>query len=687
MVALQTDMSIPKDVDSIQIQVSVYGNTLFENRYDVGPSALLIPATLALVAGEESPPVRIQVSARQKGKLRTLREAITTIPRDRIATLRMPIQWLCDGHARDTDSGNPESTCPEGQTCVAGRCESANVDSASLKTYDSRDIFGGGSGKGDGTCFDTVSCFSDGVGVDVRLHADGRCGFEKPLGAENINVALVLKKGSDGICGPEACLIPLDAAADSGWYEQDGLIMVPRAVCDRLEQDPEKTPVVAVALTTSCETKTESIPTCGPWSSVTTNPGQFDAGPPDVAKLVDADPQPDGDAEPEADVDASPEAEADVTLDVPSDVEAEPSDLCPGTAFVLNQQDQGSFAGTTAALSQTNASTYVSSACAAQGTADGKQYILRMTPGKSGMMSCYLHSQVTTWSSVLYVRSSCDDASSELACNDAYDEQQQGVTFPVQASETYYLFVDGNGEGEEGAFDLHCDLTPVECTELERVGPEGYCVAKLVTMPGGWSIDATQVTYRQYMSWLAHQPSMADQPPICQENDSYEPVYPVLDDYPVTHVDWCDAYAYCKGVGKRLCGRIGGGQNPWNALKDESSSQWYAACSSGGKNVYPYGNDYEATACFGRDIGEEELAPVGSYLGCQSSETGYEGVFDLSGNVWEWEDCCKTENESSLCRVRGGALNSEQDELRCDYDLAFNPFDTSPSIGFRCCFP
>ena len=59
MVALQTDMSIPKDVDSIQIQVSVYGNTLFENRYDVGPSALLIPATLALVAGEESPPVRI----------------------------------------------------------------------------------------------------------------------------------------------------------------------------------------------------------------------------------------------------------------------------------------------------------------------------------------------------------------------------------------------------------------------------------------------------------------------------------------------------------------------------------------------------------------------------------------------------------------------------------------------------
>jgi len=47
--------------------------------------------------------------------------------------------------------------------------------------------------------------------------------------------------------------------------------------------------VLAVAVTTACESKQESIPPCGPWSSVTSNPGNFDAGAPDVAALRQLD--------------------------------------------------------------------------------------------------------------------------------------------------------------------------------------------------------------------------------------------------------------------------------------------------------------------------------------------------------------------------------------------------------------
>jgi hypothetical protein len=52
-------------------------------------------------------------------------------------------------------------------------------------------------------------------------------------------------------------------------------------------------------------------------------------------------------------------------------------------------------------------------------------------------------------------------------------------------------------------------------------------------------------------------------------------------------VDWCDAHAYCKPVGKRLCGKIGGGPNLYADYASASSSEWYRACSSGGSFTYP----------------------------------------------------------------------------------------------------
>ena len=98
MLSVQTDMSIPKDVSQVRIEVSVYGNMLFASTYDVGPSGLKIPATLAIVGGSDpSTPVTIRVLSAQGNTVRTLREVVTTVPASRVATLRVPIQWLCDG--------------------------------------------------------------------------------------------------------------------------------------------------------------------------------------------------------------------------------------------------------------------------------------------------------------------------------------------------------------------------------------------------------------------------------------------------------------------------------------------------------------------------------------------------------------------------------------------------------------
>ena len=102
-----------------------------------------------------------------------------------------------------------------------------------------------------------------------------------------------------------------------------------------------------------------------------------------------------------------------------------------------------------------------------------------------------------------------------------------------------------------------------------------------------YEIDATEVTQGQYKAWLATNPPL---PPSADRNcgwknnsgDGYADegtptgVYTGIDadHHPVVNRDWCDAYAYCAGVGKRLCGAIGGGSNAYDSDVDANQSQW-----------------------------------------------------------------------------------------------------------------
>jgi len=161
--------------------------------------------------------------------------------------------------------------------------------------------------------------------------------------------------------------------------------------------------------------------------------------------------------------------------------------------------------------------------------------------------------------------------------------------------------------------------------------------------------------------------------------------------HPVVCVDWCDAYAYCKGVGKRLCGSIGGGSNPYEDFADPTASQWYAACSSGGLFDYPYGDTYDDQACNCGDMGMGTSVAVESLPGCQSLLPDYDGVFDMSGNVWEWEDSCQVTDAgpTNSCRARGGSFYSTNTAtlVTCGYANAYDRFIHFDRLGFRCCNP
>jgi sulfatase modifying factor 1 len=256
--------------------------------------------------------------------------------------------------------------------------------------------------------------------------------------------------------------------------------------------------------------------------------------------------------------------------------------------------------------------------------------------------------------------------------------------------------------GSNGAW-----MAPVACGGTKPRCNSGTCVAcpgnggpSMVGLPLNYCIDSTEVTQAQYKAWLDTSPSTSGQVAGCAWNTDFAPAtsggcdWPptaaALND-PVACVDWCDAYAYCAAVGKRLCGKISGGAVGFNDYANASMNQWYAACTSNGtypSSGYPYGSAYQATYCNGADTSSAPIA-VGHLSSCQSSVAGYSNVFDLSGNVAEWVDSCDgVSGPTDHCRDPGGAWTSASDLLQCgNVKSAEYRANAVWDIGFRCCSP
>jgi len=282
MLAISSDMSVTKDMDEVRVEVRRADGTRLPDREipilpsQPAPFGKPLPGTLAIVpsdAGGQS--VHVRLTARHLDtttgvvESRVVREAIVKVPTDRIAMLRMPLRWLCDGRV-ERDGDGFRSACPnENDTCVAGACKSADIDVNSLPEYLNSQVFGGGTPTGKGSqCLDVQSCFAN----TVVLAADGDCAVPLPAGANpaRLNVALVLPPESDGHClddpdkgpGKGTCFMPLDSDESEGFVVRGNRIHLPAAACMR-------TNVVGVAVSLACNTKDLSIPVCGPWNGWT----------------------------------------------------------------------------------------------------------------------------------------------------------------------------------------------------------------------------------------------------------------------------------------------------------------------------------------------------------------------------------------------------------------------------------
>jgi sulfatase modifying factor 1 len=191
----------------------------------------------------------------------------------------------------------------------------------------------------------------------------------------------------------------------------------------------------------------------------------------------------------------------------------------------------------------------------------------------------------------------------------------------------------------------------------------------------GYCIDSTEVTVAQYIQFVtdAGPATGFGQIPVCAWNVAFGPdtvgtadgrctpanVDPALRaDYPITCVNWCDAFAYCGWAGKRLCGAISGGSVPFNSFT--TNAQWFLACASPQNDTYPNDSN-DGGDCQLRKSG---TAPVGT-LGCNGS---YAGLSDMVGNVEEWVDSCDTSGETP---DGGGTSFDECHELGDDFENIF----------------
>jgi len=262
----------------------------------------------------------------------------------------------------------------------------------------------------------------------------------------------------------------------------------------------------------------------------------------------------------------------------------------------------------------------------------------------------------------------------------------------------------GGAETETNALKCRTDQTGYDVvgycsdTDLQCNPATGTCFTL--------GVEATEVTRAQYAAFVAS--AEVTQVPGCAAfNTSFAPdancmADPTVcqgsgcDSHPQVCIDWCDAYAYCAHVGKRLCGRISGGMNPFDRAADPGSSQWMNACSAGGQYKYGSGARVDSGPAFCNYVGTQlgTTHAVGTHAGCTSPSPTYDHLMDLSGNVAEWEDSCERPIDtinlitgSDACRTRGGSFSSPLAALSCDAvpASALRRDAVAPDVGFRCC--
>ncbi|MBP5176483.1 MAG: SUMF1/EgtB/PvdO family nonheme iron enzyme [Treponema sp.] len=257
-----------------------------------------------------------------------------------------------------------------------------------------------------------------------------------------------------------------------------------------------------------------------------------------------------------------------------------------------------------------------------------------------------------------------------------------------------------NRRAKRIAYDFILTTNIVCLTNMVSIGVDTN--SKMVAIPGtNYRMGQTQVTQRLYKKVMGENPSYFqlsndnldnDQRKVLEEKGN-------TDNNPVECVSWYDAIYFCNKLSMME------GLTPAYSVDEETDPEYWNYTPHQGESILisrnntangyrlPWNNEWENAAKGGEDYtysGSDNLEEVGWYKGnsnhithpvAQKIANGY-GLYDMSGNVWEW--VWNTHPNLPSNYIRGGgwdhdARYCEVDFLRYNFIAYHNHF----YIGFR----
>lgn len=187
-------------------------------------------------------------------------------------------------------------------------------------------------------------------------------------------------------------------------------------------------------------------------------------------------------------------------------------------------------------------------------------------------------------------------------------------------------------------------------------------------------MDKYEVSNKQYL-------------PFVQETNRTPPIYWMNGvppgkkiNHPVVFVTWYDGNAFCHWKGKRL----------------PTAIEWEKAARGNDERTYPWGDEFDESKANTPYSQRGDTTPVGSF---PTGVSPY-GVYDMSGNVWEWTASWykaypgnhkrRLETYGERYRVLKGGSYVDCSFYHCGISAPvfnrsfFKPETRNNSFGFRC---